>query len=144
MKIHVLNTSECSYVYNSRLHLGNVKSKFYEGYPSDYLYPAGSTATNVKRASISTYLVSTNGTVVVKREFGAEFPYPNITPFLVYPDNRAYKMVICVEVITGYVDVNGTSVPLVAIKRREFTLIPHKYLNLSYCISYTTRKKRGG
>jgi len=135
---HVLNTSECSYVYNSRLHLGNVKSKFYEGYPSDYLYPPGSTATNVKKASISTYLTSTNGTVIVKREFGSEFPYPNITPFLVYPDNRAYKMVICVEIITGYADVDGTSVPVISTKRREFTLIPHKYLNLSYCISYTT------
>lgn len=127
---HTLNTSECSYVYNSRLHLGNVKSKFYEGYPSDYLYPAGSASTNVIKASISTYIASTNGTVIVKREFGSEFPYPNITSFLIYPDNRAYKMVICVTISSGTV-------------RKEFALAAHKYLNLAYYINYTTTTTDG-
>ena len=109
-------TSNISYVYNSRLHLGGIKSNYFKGYNSDYFSPLDSTVFTKYNGTISVYLNTEYGEVIVKRN--AVIP-SLMTPYLAYPDNRAYKIVIC---------ANG--------KRKEFPLVKHRYLNYAEYLIY--------
>lgn len=113
---HNYLNSECSYVYNSMLHLGGIKQRYFEGY-TGYDFSKGMNWTNVSlSATIYTYISTSKGVVIVKNT--TLFPEP-MTPFIMYPDARAFKMVILVT-------SGGT------VYRKEFTLNKHQYLNLAY------------
>lgn len=118
-------TANKTYTYNSRLHVADILQSYFKGYqsdyeiPCDYKYPlVGNASSPVTKATVYTYLNTQNGTVILKKEFGSEFPYPHMSPFIMYPDNRAYKMVFIVTTSSG-------------IKRKDFPLTPHKYLNMA-------------
>jgi len=117
-------SADYSYVYNSRLHLGSIKNLYSKGWGSNYLSPLGASTTTYA-GSVSTYINTDKGLVIVKQLVP---DIPNmITPLLSYPDNRAYKMTIC---------VNG--------KRKDFALSKHKYLNIAVFLNTTTITITGG
>ncbi len=129
---HNLLTGSATFVYNSKLHVGNLRQRLFEGYNYDYLL-TGSRLGHILGARVVVYIVTENGEAVVKREFGGSFPFPDLSPLLLYPDKRAYKMVIMVETERGYPN-NLTVV-------KEFALRPHAFLNMAY---YLNLEDEGG
>ena len=117
-----------SYVYNSRLHLGDITSTLYDGYaftqfinPSP-LYWIDSTAftqlTLYARATV--YINTDSGEKVVTCPQQALSTY-GILPYLSYPDSRAKKMIVQFQSGSTYYT-------------RTFNLKPHPYLNLAYSL----------
>lgn len=108
-------SSHVSYIYNSRLHIGNIKESFFKGYGNGFKM-FGDYGNKVP-ATIYTYIDTINGETIVKNETLIYYPY--ITPYLTYPDYRAKKMIIIVQ-------AEGKTL------RKEFELKKHQYLNLAY------------
>ena len=84
--------SGTSHVYNSRLHIGNLTEKFFEGYDNDYNVEGTNISTAGDSQTTYTYINTQQGMLVVKNESTA--PTEGINPYLCYPDSRAVKMVI--------------------------------------------------
>lgn len=108
-------SSHISYIYNSRLHIANIREIFFKGYRNGFKM-FGSYGNKVP-ATIYTYIDTLHGESIVKNETQINYPY--ITPYLTYPDYRAKKMIIIVR-------AEGK------ILRKDFNLKKHQYLNLAY------------
>lgn len=104
-----------SYVYNSRLHIANIKETFFKGYDFYEVYTKESTST--VSAKIITNISTPHGEVVLKKEI--KLPYPYITTYLTYPDTRAFKQTIIYQYNSK-------------IYRKDFELKPHTFLNIAY------------
>lgn len=110
----------CSFVYNSRLHLGNIRTQLFEGYKYSQLanYDNPDSNENVLSATIYTYLQSEKGLSIVKstdnniNSFG-------LSPIITYPDSRAYRMEIKVTTPAG-------------AKGISLNLKPHPFLSCAY------------
>lgn len=107
----------CTYVYNNKLHVGNLSETFFNGY--DWTVPANGIGTHTVNMAATVYTtISTNeGTFVVSNASGLNAQ--QIHPFLSYPDSRATTMVISTT-------VDGSTY------NRRINLTPHRTLNLSY------------
>lgn len=112
-------TGKCSYVYNSRLHMGNIISKLFSGYPYTYLANGwDSESEGFYSAEITVKLNSESGESVLA--IYELFPLSNgLSPVLIYPDSRAYQMTIKIY------SANRT-------RSKTFNLKKHPYLNCSY------------
>lgn len=126
-----------NYNYNSRLHFGDVTTKFFKGfYPFkwEYDYSLASAETYVAKI----YIKTDQGEKIVYKEFetpamedvGGD-PYLYYSNILSYPDSRAYKIEFLRIVSGGSNDgvYFGATVPV------AYSLIPHPFLNLSYYIN---------
>lgn len=114
-----------AYSYNNKLHLYNYSQKLFEGYIKDYIYDAHTSYPGNGSVAITVYINTTNGGKVVKKSFSG-VDIPDIFPsFLVYPDYRAYKMVVVIK-------YSGN------IRSNTYFLKPHGTLNLAYYFNGTS------
>ena len=114
---------QCSYMFNSRLHIAAFKEWFMKGYDAGFLKNACGDRAVLQRLVIKTWIKTMHGISTVVREYnGVELPYNNgcfeLSPLLSYPDTRAYEMSVYVDDGSGFVYKN-------------FALTPHRYLNQS-------------
>lgn len=109
------------YVYNNRLHIYNYERKLFEGYVKDYLYDCSTRSYATGSIEVAVYIHATDGDRVLRKTF-SNVSIPDYFPsFLMYPDYRAYKMVITCT-------FTGTT------RSRSYKLYTHDSLNLSYSI----------
>lgn len=112
-----------TYVYNSRLHIGNVAMKHAPMYPLSIFstnFQGGSTVSYNTEIHIKTEL----GTKVVHGN-GIFTPSDEFSPYISYPDARAFKLVI-------YFLYGGRSY------YKEIELKAHPFLNIAYCLNSLT------
>ena len=121
-----------SYVYNSRLHLGDLSSTLYNGHAFTQfinnvpLYWTGEVS-NIQStiyARATVYINTESGEKCVTCAQQGLNTY-GILPFLSYPDARAKRMIVQFEYNGGYY-------------KRAFNLKPHPYLNLAYSLEKLT------
>lgn len=111
----------CSYVFNNRLHVGNLKEYFCKGYDPVFLKAPHGTNAVVESVWVKTRINTSRGTSVVVREYrdvglmyaGGCYELP---PLLSYPDTRACGMTVFVKTGEG-------------VYCKDFDLAPHRYLN---------------
>lgn len=111
--------------YNSKLHISGTSQKLYDGYPVEmFISYAGSTV-NVIRYISETYIKTEAGTSIVVRDqdLSDGENLLLLSPYITYPDSRAYKMGI-----TIIYESEGTRY----LYSAKFDLKPHDFLNLSY------------
>lgn len=111
--------------YNSKLHISGTSQKLYDGYPVEmFISYAGSTVDVIKYIS-KTYIKTEAGTSIVVRDqdLSDGESLLLLSPYITYPDSRAYKMEITIiyeSEETRY------------LYSAKFDLKPHDFLNLSY------------
>ena len=129
---HSSVTAAYSYLFNGRLHIANLRETLFKGYAADCYSLQGVEAKEVK-AVMYTELNTTKGLSVVKKDFGDKFKvgYDNgkyyMTPYLMYPDIRATRMLFVVT-------VDGVSY------KNEFKLTPHAALNYACYLNDSTQR----
>lgn len=121
-----------AYMYNSRLHMFNISNDIFNGYGIDVLKDYITIQTNGNPNAISTiegsmdiyyYVNTSHGTAITKKSWGQGTSIPTtLSPYLMYPDSRAYRMIIRIT------KDNGT------ILTKTFNLLKHSTLNISYCM----------
>ena len=113
------------YVYNSRVHLGNLTYSFTPGNGSQAFLGAPPTDDTTDDQLITYTELSTEyGTSVIAN--GPLSVWPYLSPFITYPDSRAKKM-------TLYLGVDGV------ISKTEVQLQKHPYLEMAYYCDPTAR-----
>lgn len=116
--------------YNSKLHISGTSQKLYDGYPVEmFISYAGSTVDVIKYIS-KTYIKTESGTSIVVRD--QDIPNGDnlllLSPYISYPDSRAYNMEI--TIIYRVREESGT---LTNYRfSASFDLTPHDFLNLAY------------
>lgn len=116
--------------YNSKLHISGTSQKLYDGYPVEmFISYAGSTVDVIKYIS-KTYIKTESGTSIVVRD--QDIPNGDnlllLSPYISYPDSRAYNMEI-----TIIYRVREESGALTNYRfSASFDLTPHDFLNLAY------------
>lgn len=118
-----------SYVYNSRLHIHGITSDIFQGFEKDYLYDSSTGSTGTGNIQVFTYIRTNNGDCVVGKTFNGISIPETITPYFMYPDSRAYRMVIKVS--------SGT-----LFKVKDLELKKHPSLNLSCFINNIKKSNR--
>lgn len=127
------NTSMNSYssnsglVYNSRLHIMDIKEYLFKGYSAgnfSFLTDDTEESFSIKNSVIITYLRDSTIEYIIKSDgYGTNGMNILVSPYVSYPDSRAYKMVICVEVADG---------TLSKYYKRELVLTSHSFANEAY------------
>lgn len=120
------------YAYNSRLHVGNVKMKHCSPLPlsSQILIENGSGQIEVAHTlKQEVHIKTDSGIKIVHGE--ESFYKRDFSPYMAYPDSRAFKLVL-------YLETGGYKV---------FSLKAHPYLNLAYSLDqlkpYTFNTEQG-
>lgn len=111
--------------YNSKLHISGTSQKLYDGYPVEmFISYAGSTVDVIRYIS-KTYIKTEAGTSIVVRDqdLSDGESLLLLSPYITYPDSRAYQMEI-----TIIYESEGTRY----LYSDKFDLKPHDFLNLSY------------
>lgn len=111
--------------YNSKLHILGTSQKLYDGYPVEmFISYAGSTVDVIRYIS-KTYIKTEAGTSIVVRDqdLSDGESLLLLSPYITYPDSRAYQMEI-----TIIYESEGTRY----LYSAKFDLKPHDFLNLSY------------
>ncbi|WP_099465570.1 hypothetical protein [Parabacteroides provencensis] len=118
-----------SYVYNSRLHIGNIKNILFSGYPINLFKNLNRYIWDDEKQILSgfgtaeVHINTSSGEKVVSANFSlSSLSSYGIIPYLSYPDSRAYKMII----------------RLAGGKQSTFLLKPHPFLNLAYNLDSLT------
>lgn len=120
----VSRSANYSYVFNGRLHLAGLREYLFKGYNPQAYLPAAAGADAAEYAALITKIKTTTGISVVKKEYHDSFLLGRvdgsyaITPFIMYPDSRAFEMTFIIS-IGGY------------IYKKTFPLQQHKNLNLA-------------
>lgn len=127
------NTSMNSYssnsglVYNSRLHIMDIKEYLFKGYSAgnfSFLTDDTEESFSIKKSVIITYLRDSTIEYIIKSDgYSTNGMNILVSPYVSYPDSRAYKMVICVEVADG---------TLSKYYKRELVLTSHSFANEAY------------
>ena len=113
----------CSYMFNNRLHIGALREYFFKGFDRYSFLPVGADTEQADRLLVKTSIKTQNGVSVVVNSFDkpelafkdGKFQFP---PYLMYPDARAFEMIISI--------VDGAD-----IYTKTLALTPHKFLNQS-------------
>ena len=111
--------------YNSKLHISGTSQKLYDGYPVEmFISYAGSTVDVIRYIS-KTYIKTEAGISIVVRDqdLSDGESLLLLSPYITYPDSRAYQMEITIiyeSEETRY------------LYSAKFDLKPHDFLNLSY------------
>lgn len=111
---HHTVTGTASYSYNGRLHIGNVRTKLFDGFEIGYYQ-----STIAEQAYIADYVLATvnaeQGVVTTKSPDKEKTWIRKLSPVLAYPDYRATQLYF----------LAGTSAKKVQLKK-------HPFLNLAY------------
>lgn len=118
---------ENSYVYNSRLHIHGIKSILFNGYGKSSIYDNSSGNLGTGRMQVFTYIATGGGYCVLGTTFDMDIP-EFITPYFMYPNPNAYKMVLKAR-------YGGV------VKSKEVILKKHPSLNMACFINNI---KKGG
>ncbi len=116
-----------SYMFDGRLHLAAIRETLFKGYDGADFLPATLERRNVK-AVVVTELRTMQGHSVVKRVYENDFSLAyndevySITPYIVYPDSRAYAM-------TFYIVIENV------IYKKQFHLTQHRNLNMAFYLN---------
>ncbi|MBR2637479.1 MAG: hypothetical protein IKD40_01365 [Bacteroidaceae bacterium] len=116
-------TASCSYVFNGRLHLGNLRETYFKGYSDNCYYPQGMETKEID-AVIFTELNTKNGLAQIKKDFEGRLKvgYNNgryyLSPYIMYPDVRATRTFFIVT-------IDGVRY------KKDFKLTAHAMLNLA-------------
>lgn len=116
--------------YNGKLHISGTSQKLYDGYPVEmFISYAGSTVDVIKYIS-KTYIKTESGTSIVVRD--QDIPNGDnlllLSPYISYPDSRAYQM----EITIIYRVREGSGALTKYRFSASFDLTPHDFLNLAY------------
>lgn len=117
---HNTYSPKCSFVYNSKLHIGNIKTNIFKGFPIK-AFSAGS-VNSYDESCISVYLTTVSGGLSIVKISEQNVYLTSINPYLMYPDNRANKMII--ELRKGTLHY-----------QKEYNLKSSSYMNMSYWIN---------
>lgn len=111
--------------YNSKLHISGTSQKLYDGYPVEMFISYADSTVDVIRYISKTYIKTEAGTSIVVRDqdLSDGESLLLLSPYITYPDSRAYQMVI-----TIIYESEGTRY----LYSAKFDLKPHDFLNLSY------------
>lgn len=112
-----------AYIYNSRLHIGNVIMKHTPMYPLN-IFSTDSLTGNTVSYNTEIHIKTESGTKIVHGN-GTFNPSNNYSPYISYPDTRAFKLVI-------YFSYSGQSY------YKELELKAHPLLNIAYCLDSLT------
>ncbi len=125
-------SAECSYVYNSRLHVANLKQTIFKGYKwgPDAYYNRNLEFSGLWTLDVYTTIDTEQGKSVVKQTATMHGTRKHLSPFMSYPDTRASEMTVV------YND-GGT------VKSRTFTLKKHPYLSIAYYLDTGKRLPEG-
>ena len=108
-----------AYVYNGRLHIGNIRENLFDGYsPRYYTYTKDNVAVRNSNAVMYVYLRDNGGEYIVKSQ-SSETLRGVLSPYISYPDSRAYKIVVLSSEDGLY-------------SKRTFLLKEHSFANESY------------
>lgn len=122
--LHTLRAKE-SYVYNGRLHLANVTTRFFDGYPLSLFsvnqdnYHGEAMSTYVGKGFVRVTLKGTMGQSVLIKDFAPDVF--RLSPYLSYPDSRAVSL----EII-GLTESDSPN------RYNHFTLKPSPNENMAY------------
>lgn len=106
------------YVYNGRLHIGNIRENLFDGYsPRYYTYIKDNAAVRDSNAVMYVYLRDNGGEYIVKSQ--SSILRGVLSPYISYPDSRAYKIVVLSSEDGLY-------------SKRTFLLKEHPFANESY------------
>lgn len=107
-----------AYVYNGRLHIGNIRENLFDGYsPLYYTYTKDNVAVRDSNAVMYVYLRDNGGEYIVKSQ--SSILRGILSPYISYPDSRAYKIVVLSSEDGLY-------------SKRTFLLKEHSFANESY------------
>lgn len=126
---HIGRTASFTYVFNGRLHLAGLREYLFKGYDSHCFAPATMERISVP-CVVYTELNTNKGVSVLKKDYGESFRLGvadgkyYMTPFIMYPDERAAKM-------TFYITIAGV------IYTHAYTLVRHKTLNVAFYLHET-------
>lgn len=113
-------------VYNSYLHIANLKERLFDGYSEGFLLsytPSDSmlkSAYTTRKVNVYVTLETDDGVRTVRQT--ADVGFPITSPFFGYPDSRATTMIMTYR--------DGEK-----LYKKEFKLTQHKYLNFAYWCS---------
>lgn len=135
---HVDLIPNVSYNYNGRLHIASIKAKLFKGHDVRHFIFENNQLRNdldkdktyfpLGEGYIAVYVKTDSGiTKVVNRFTSTGINIYGFSPYLSYPDTRAYKMVISFK--------SGTT-----IYKKEIDLKPSESLNLAYNLSDTIHR----
>lgn len=110
----------CSYVYNSKLHIANIRQTLFPGFAP--FHKTDSTIP-LPLLSVDTYtsIKTDTGDAIVHRHDEMANARAYLNPYLYYPDSRAFQMVIVWHTTNG-------------LFKKTITLTPHKFLNGAYAL----------
>lgn len=116
--------------YNNKLHIANIEQKLYKGYPLYMFISYAGTEKTIDKFISTTYINTAVGEVKVSREqdYLNNNQFVLLSPFLSYPDSRAYKMVISIL----YKERGESGNYEYYLFKKSFQLKPHDFLNLAY------------
>ena len=116
--------------YNNKLHIADIEQKFYKGYPLEMFISYAGTEKTIDKFISTTYINTAVGEVKVSREqdYLNNNRFVLLSPFLSYPDSRAYKMVISIL----YKERGESGNYEYYLFNKTFQLKPHDFLNLAY------------
>lgn len=122
-------SAKSSFIYNSRLHLGNIKSKLFEGFLKEIIQNSDTdgvtSALGVAIIKSYTYINTDSGEKIVYNELYSNVPALN--PYIFYPDPRATK-------IEYYADILNNGIR--TYHSKTIKLKNSKTLNAAYYINY--------
>lgn len=113
-----------AYVYNGRLHIGNIREKLFDGYsPRFYTYMKDMESERNGNAVMYVYLRDNGGEYIVKSQ--SSMLIGILSPYISYPDSRAYKIVV----LSKEKDLGSEEY---SYSKRTFLLKEHPFANESY------------
>lgn len=113
-----------SYVYNSRLHIANIRTRLFEGYNlSEFMDTTKETYTIIGR--MRTYIDTNTGKSIVETALNFKAASLNLSQYIMYPDTRAEKILISIVV---YNSTDATNKPY----SKRINLTPSNSVNASY------------
>lgn len=112
-----------AYVYNGRLHIGNIREKLFDGYsPRYYTYIKDNGVGRHNNTVMYVYLRDNGEEYIVKSQSSVLSGV--LSPYISYPDSRAYKIVVLKSEVESSTDV--------LYSKRTFLLKEHPFANESY------------
>ncbi|MBR5003822.1 MAG: hypothetical protein IKY13_10020 [Bacteroidaceae bacterium] len=113
-----------AYIYNGRLHIGNIREKLFDGYsPRFYTYMKDMKTERFGNAVMYVYLRDNGGEYIVKSQ--SSILSGVLSPYISYPDSRAYKIVV----LSKEKDLGSEEY---SYSKRTFLLKEHPFANESY------------
>lgn len=122
-------SAKSSFIYNNRLHLGNIRSRLFEGFLKEIILRSdmdgAASGLGVAIIKSYTYINTDSGEKIVYNKLDSDTP--TLNPYIFYPDCRATKIVYYASIYR-----NG----IVSYRSKTIRLKNSNTLNASYFVNY--------